>query len=93
MPTYDYECSSCGERFEQWRSINENVSSSKCPKCKRKSTRIFTTVPVIFKGAGFYVTDHRKAESAETDTPAAIPAPKPEPKKETKPVAAKTEVK
>ncbi len=58
MPVYDYECSSCLTRFEIIRGFNENGSVS-CPECGCDAQRIFTSVPVIFKGSGFYVTDHR----------------------------------
>ena len=31
-----------------------------CPKCEGKSHRVIHSVPVIFKGGGFYITDSRK---------------------------------
>jgi len=33
---------------------------AECPRCERKANRVIHSVPVIFKGSGFYVTDHRK---------------------------------
>jgi len=42
-------------------------SSTPCPKCKGEGERIFSPVPIIFKGAGFYVTDNRPLESSEPD--------------------------
>lgn len=39
MPIYEYECQSCGEKFEQRRGITESDSQVKCPKCKAKHPR------------------------------------------------------
>ncbi len=73
MPTYDYECGKCKHRFELRRSYSDsNGQITRCPKCKGRAERIFTSVPVIFKGAGFYVTDHRKTGPGETES---TPAP------------------
>ena len=33
MPVYEYECNSCGEKFEWKRGITESDSKVKCPKC------------------------------------------------------------
>jgi predicted nucleic acid-binding Zn ribbon protein len=35
-------------------------SGVNCPKCKAEARRLFLPVPIIFKGSGFYVTDHKK---------------------------------
>jgi len=43
MPIYEYECKSCGEKFEAFRSINDADSEVKCPKCDTKnSERVFS---------------------------------------------------
>jgi len=59
MPIYDYECEKCHFQFELKRRFGEDGSAD-CPRCHGESRRLFTSVPVIFKGSGFYVTDHRK---------------------------------
>lgn len=60
MPTYDYECSSCGYRFEAFQGINEK-HLAKCPKCNKKIRRLIGSgAGIIFKGPGFYATDYRK---------------------------------
>ena len=33
MPIYEYECRSCGDKFELMRGINASDSEIKCPKC------------------------------------------------------------
>jgi putative FmdB family regulatory protein len=77
MPTYDYECESCHHQFEVRKSYTEDAAAH-CPKCKGKAGRIIKTVPVIFKGSGFYVTDQKQSN----------PASAPEKKAEAKPVGA-----
>ena len=71
MPTYDYECDSCGHAFELFQQISESPKR-KCPECgRRKLRRLFGTgAAVVFKGSGFYQTDYRsesykKAADAE----------------------------
>ncbi|MDD5288757.1 MAG: zinc ribbon domain-containing protein [Dehalococcoidales bacterium] len=66
MPIYEYECEKCHTQFELKRRFGEDGSAN-CPQCRGKACRIFTSVPVIFKGSGFYVTDHRKADTSTTD--------------------------
>jgi len=71
MPTYDYECASCGHRFELFQSITARAKR-KCPACgKRKLRRLIGPgAAIVFKGSGFYTTDYRsesyrKAAEAE----------------------------
>ena len=77
MPTYEYECDGCGERFEKFQSITA-APVRKCPLCgKRKVRRLIGAgAAVIFKGSGFYQTDYRSEsykKAAEKDKPA-VPA-------------------
>ena len=60
MPTYEYNCVSCGYEFEQFQSITAKPIR-KCPKCGRTSVKrlIGVGAGVIFKGPGFYATDYR----------------------------------
>ncbi len=74
MPTYDYECSGCGHRWELFQSITAKPKR-KCPECGRATAKrlIGTGGGIIFKGSGFYQTDYRsesyrKAAKAETDS-------------------------
>jgi len=75
MPTYDYECDSCGHRFEKFQSIKARPVK-KCPACEKRTVRrlIGTGGAIIFKGSGFYVTDSRGRSSA-TDAAADAAAP------------------
>ncbi len=60
MPTYDYECQSCGHRFEKFQSMTARVLR-KCPECAERSLQrlIGPGGGFIFKGGGFYTTDYR----------------------------------
>lgn len=59
MPIYTYQCDNCGVRFERHQNFSEKPISI-CPECSKKTLRkIFTPVGIVFKGSGFYATDHR----------------------------------
>jgi putative FmdB family regulatory protein len=86
MPTYDYECSACGHRFDELQSFTDSPLT-KCPKCKKnKLTRLFGGGgAIIFKGGGFYETDYRRAgESKNENGEAEKSETKPETKTESK---------
>ena len=61
MPTYDYECQQCGERFEEFQSITaaprQTCPQAECPGPVKRL--IGTGGGLIFKGSGFYATDYR----------------------------------
>ena len=68
MPTYDYQCTRCNHRFEEFQSITADPLS-KCPKCGGPVKRLIGAgVGIIFKGSGFYTTDYKKS-SATTSSP------------------------
>jgi putative FmdB family regulatory protein len=56
-------------KFELKQSFSDE-SMVACPKCQNGAKRLFSPVPVIFKGTGFYSTDNRKgsSESASTES-------------------------
>jgi putative FmdB family regulatory protein len=59
MPVYTYRCDSCGVEFERYQSFNDEPLKT-CPECRKKSLRrVITPTKIIFKGSGFYVTDHK----------------------------------
>ena len=65
MPIYEYECSSCRSRFERKQKFDEEPVAV-CPKCTGKARRLIHSVPVIFKGSGFYCTDHGSSSSCNS---------------------------
>lgn len=64
MPVYDYECDVCNHEFEKKQRYDEE-SGALCPRCKGKAHRVIRSVPIIFKGSGFYITDSRKGKERE----------------------------
>ncbi len=60
MPTYDFSCRKCGNKFELFRSIRDE-STVPCPVCGAVADiKIGKGSGVIFKGNGFYLTDYKK---------------------------------
>jgi|SRR5689334_4043033 putative FmdB family regulatory protein len=59
MPIYTYRCESCGVQFERHQFFNDPPLKI-CPECRKKTLRkVITPTKVIFKGSGFYATDHK----------------------------------
>ena len=65
MPMYVYKCDACGATFERKQSITEEALTD-CPECDGRVRRVIQPVGIVFKGSGFYVTDHR-SHSATTE--------------------------
>jgi putative FmdB family regulatory protein len=82
MPTYEYECKSCGHTFDVFQNMSDEPVKV-CPACGSEVRRLINGgTGVIFKGSGFYVTDKNKssggASSAvkkDNKAPAAADAP------------------
>ena len=70
MPTYDYVCETCGNRFEEWQKITDEPTKI-CPACGGPVHRVIYPVGLVFKGSGFYKTDNRSGSPAESGTTSA----------------------
>jgi putative FmdB family regulatory protein len=95
LPIYEYECRQCGTTFERKQSFSDEPVAS-CPRCAGKARRVIHAVPVVFKGSGFYCTDHGRASSSLSAGKDRDAEAKSEAKSEAKPQAkpeAKTEAK
>ena len=57
MPIYEYKCNNCSFQFEKKQAFNDEPRLI-CQKCGGEARRVFSPVPIFFKGPGFYVTDH-----------------------------------
>ncbi len=67
MPTYTYHCESCGVRFDQFQKFTDEPMTI-CPECGEIALRkVYQPVGIVFKGKGFYATDHR-SPSGQTHT-------------------------
>jgi putative FmdB family regulatory protein len=66
MPIYTYRCESCGVQFERHQFFND-APLKICPECRKKTLRkVITPTKVIFKGSGFYATDHRSPSGSSS---------------------------
>ena len=64
MPVYVYHCEQCGYQFEQQQKFSDKPLK-KCPECGHISLhKVYMPVGVIYKGSGFYSTDHRSRSGA-----------------------------
>ena len=61
MPTYEYECESCGHRFEKFQSMSAKPLKT-CPQCGRPVRRLIGAgAGIISKGNGVHATDYGRA--------------------------------
>ena len=88
MPTYEYECRKCHHHFEESQSISAKPLQT-CPQCQGKVDRVISGGSgFLFKGSGFYITDHRSKDykdQAKAEKQEAKPGAKSESKSEAKP--------
>jgi putative FmdB family regulatory protein len=84
MPNYDYECQTCGKRFEIFQSMKdaklESCPPTICPNAGAVKRLLGTGGGIIFKGGGFYQTDYRSSayqSAAKKDNESPTPIAKP----------------
>jgi putative FmdB family regulatory protein len=66
MPTYEYRCKSCDSRFDVWQKMSDDPLAT-CPTCGGPIRRVLFPAGIVFKGGGFYSTDHRANGSTPSD--------------------------
>jgi putative FmdB family regulatory protein len=67
MPTYDYRCDRCENRFERVQKFSDSPVKT-CPKCRGPVKRVVHATGIVFKGSGFYINDSRKAASKSSES-------------------------
>jgi len=74
MPTYEYICNECGERFENFQTMSSRPLTKR-PDCEEKNCNVTRVISggsgLIFKGSGFYLTDYKdqpKTDKKEKET-------------------------
>jgi len=90
MPIYEYECKSCGHRYEALQKISDDPLTD-CPACQKPELKkLISAAGFRLKGGGWYETDFKsgqkknlaKNERAPQKSDSAKKAKdKPEPKK------------
>ncbi|MEV1049772.1 FmdB family zinc ribbon protein [Streptomyces sp. NPDC049887] len=65
MPTYQYQCTECGEGLEAVQKFTDDALTV-CPGCQGRLKKVFSAVGIVFKGSGFYRNDSRGSSSGST---------------------------
>lgn len=74
MPTYEYKCTICEERFEVEQSFKDNAltriggADEVHPKNKHTVKKVFHAPSIAFKGDGFYKNDSRKGSAPKSES-------------------------
>ncbi|MFE1881123.1 FmdB family zinc ribbon protein [Streptomyces diastatochromogenes] len=71
MPTYQYQCTECGEGLEAVQKFTDDALTE-CPSCGGRLKKVFSAVGIVFKGSGFYRNDSRGSTSSSS--PASKPS-------------------
>ncbi|MBX7552259.1 FmdB family zinc ribbon protein [Streptomyces sp. NPDC004232] len=71
MPTYQYQCTECGEGLEAVQKFTDDALTE-CPNCGGRLKKVFSAVGIVFKGSGFYRNDSRGSTSSSS--PASKPS-------------------
>ena len=66
MPTYEYQCLSCGRHFDVVQSFSEEPLRT-CEVCGGPLRRVFHPVGIVLKGSGFYSTDNRSSKRRSSE--------------------------
>ena len=81
MPTYEYECRSCGHISDVFHSMTVK-RRVKCTECGGTTKKLIGAgAGIIFKGSGFYETDYKR-KSGNNGAPPKSESPKTEADKE-----------
>lgn len=69
MPTYEYECTGCGRRFDVVQKFSDAALTT-CEECQGVLRKLISAPGIVFKGGGFYKTDSRgSSDSSSSATP------------------------
>jgi putative FmdB family regulatory protein len=66
MPTYEYACTTCDNRFEVFQRIEDDPPTV-CERCGGTLRKVFHPAGIVFKGSGFYATDSRRKAKKGAD--------------------------
>ncbi|HYA88904.1 MAG TPA: zinc ribbon domain-containing protein [Nitrospirota bacterium] len=67
MPNYEYECGSCGGRFEVLQKFSDPVLTM-CKICNAKNLRkVLSPTSFVLKGNGWYATDYASQDRKSAD--------------------------
>ena len=69
MPTYEYQCQSCGHLFEKYQTITARPVG-KCPECGKKVKRLIGAGSGIISKSSSSFAGPEACSSCEPDKPA-----------------------
>lgn len=82
MPIYEFECTSCGHRFDHLQKMSDEDPTI-CPTCGQPQLRRMVSAPSFrLAGSGWYETDFKKDSDKKrnlAEAPGDSNGPKPEP--------------
>jgi putative FmdB family regulatory protein len=64
MPLYEYQCGSCGHRFERIQKFSD-AALTDCPQCGGRLEKLISSPAIQFKGSGWYINDYAKAGQSD----------------------------
>ncbi len=67
MPIYVYRCEQCGLQFEKRQSFSDQPLTQ-CESCHGRVHKVLQPTAIVFKGPGFYCTDHKSPSGASNGT-------------------------
>jgi len=62
MPLYEYECDTCGHRFETIQRFSD-PPLDRCPKCGGAVRKLQSAPAFHLKGSGWYITDYARKDA------------------------------
>ena len=69
MPTYEYICKDCGDRFEHFQTMS-SAPLKEHSDCKKEGSSVERVISggtgLIFKGSGFYLTDYKNTKDKKS---------------------------
>ncbi|GAA0916156.1 FmdB family zinc ribbon protein [Streptomyces thermoalcalitolerans] len=67
MPTYQYQCTECGNGHEAVQKFTDDALTE-CPSCGGRLKKVFSAVGIVFKGSGFYRNDSRASSNGSSSS-------------------------
>ncbi len=86
MPTYQYQCTECGDPLEVVQSFTDDALTE-CPSCGGRLRKVYNAVGIVFKGSGFYRNDSRAGAGSAAKSGSEKSETKPDTKADSKPAA------
>ncbi len=70
MPYYEFECENekCPERVFTIKYSYSEPHLTSCPSCGYGVRQIFSPIPAIYKGSGFFSTDNKESNQARGES-------------------------